>query len=231
MCPESRSLVYEYLKKGSLEDCLSRKDSTIPWQVRTRIASEICSVLIFLHSNKPCIVHGNVKPSNILLDFNFVGKLSNLGMISLTPQNIAVSSTDTYTDPEYLETGELRPESDVYSFGLVLLRLLTDRPMQGLVKDVKCALENGNIKSVLDVSAGDWPLDQTKQLAQLALRCCSSNSLDRPNLASDILAVLEPMKASCTSSPSNLVSKKPKRTPSHFVCPILQVIILSYSCT
>ena len=225
--------MYEYLKKGNLEDCLSRKDNTITWQVRMGIATDICSALIFLHSNRPSIVHGNVKPRNILLDPNNVSKLGDLGLIYLIPQNELTSSTaksnmpsgtSVYMDPEYLETGELRPESDVYSFGVVLLSLLTARPPQGLIKDVKCALETDNLNTVLDSSAGDWPLDQAKRLVQLALRCCGQNGLDRPDLALDVLAVLEPMKASCTSSASFSVSKKLKRTPSHFVCPILQVI-------
>lgn len=234
MCPESRSLVYEYLKEGSLEDCLNRKENTIPWQIRTSIAAEICSALIFLHSNKPCIVHGNVKPSNILLDANYVSKLGDLGIVSLIQKNDLVKSTSisnnsdepsVYVDPEYLETGELRPESDVYSFGVILLRLLTARPLQALVKDVKSALENGNINAVLDFSAGDWPLEQAKRLAQLALRCCNKNRLDRPDLVSDVWCVLEPMRASCIASASFLVSKKLQRIPSHFVCPILQEIM------
>ncbi|XP_024029204.1 U-box domain-containing protein 32 isoform X2 [Morus notabilis] len=234
MCPESRSLVYEYLKKGSLEDCLSGKNNTIPWQIRTSIAAEICSALIFLHSNKPCIVHGNVKPSNILLDANYVSKLGDLGIISLIEKNDLANSTtisnhsdrtSVYMDPGYLETGELRAESDVYSFGVILLRLLTARPLQGLVKDVRCALENNNLNAVLDFPAGDWPLEQAKRLAQLAIRCCNKNWLDRPDLATDVWGVLEPMRASCIASTSFLVSKKLQRTPSHFVCPILQEIM------
>ena len=238
MCPESRSIVYEYLKNGSLEDRLGCKDNTIPWQIRTCIATEICSALIFLHSSKPCIVHGNVKPSNILLDANYVSKLGDLGITFLIQQDkdLAKSTiisnkpdeTCLYTDPEYLETGELRPESDIYSFGILILLLLTARPLHGLVKDVQCALENNKINALLDFSAGDWPLEQAKQLAQLALRCCQKNRLDRPDLVSVGWGVLEPMRASCSASASYLVSKKRQRIPSHFMCPILQVVIKSF---
>ncbi|PON44186.1 Mitogen-activated protein kinase kinase kinase [Trema orientale] len=228
MCPESRSIVYEYLKNGSLEDRLSCKENTIPWQIRTCIATEICSALIFLHTNKPSIVHGNVKPSNILLDANYVSKLGDLGVLFLIQQNKESKKSDEtsfYTDPEYLETGELKPESDIYSFGVLLLRLLTARPPDVLVKDVQCALEDNNINAVLDSSAGDWPLVEAKQLAQLALRCCQRNRLDRPDLASVGWGVLEPMRTSCIASASYLVSKKCQRIPSHFVCPILQEIM------
>lgn len=236
-CPESRSLVYEYLKNGCLEDLLACKDSTppLPWQIRTSIATEICSALIFLHSNIPCLVHGNLKPSNILFDANFVSKLINLGINSLIPQNENPTNftkicsdpngAHVYMDPEYLETGKLTPESDVYSFGIILLQLLTARPLSGLVKDVKYALENDNFKALLDVSAGDWPLEQAKEMAYIALRCCENKRLDRL----DLLVAHEAMRASCAASASCLVSKKLIRTPSHFLCPILQVTCIHWT--
>lgn len=230
-CPESRSLVYEYLNNGCLKDRLAGKDnaSPLPWQIRTCIATEICSALIFLHSNTPCIVHGNLKPSNILLDANSMSKIGDLGIVCLIPQNENPANftkkcndpngTSVYMDPEYLETGKLTPESDAYSFGIILLRLLTARPLSGIVNDVQCALENDSISTLLDVSAGDWPLEQAKELAYLALRCCEKNRLDRM----DLCVVHEVMRGSCAASESCLISKKLIRTPSHFVCPILQV--------
>lgn len=221
--------MYEFLNNGSLEDRLICKNNTatLPWQIRTCIAADICSALIFLHSNQPRIVHGNVKPSNILLDANCVSKLGDLGIVSLIEDlnNLTIDEISVYMDPEYLEMRMLRPESDVYSFGIILLRLLTVRPLQGLVKDVKCALENDNISGVLDFSAGDWPIEKAKQLANLSLRCCDRNGLNRPDLALEVWSILEPMKVSCIASASCSVSKKLYKTPSHFICPIYQVII------
>uniref|UniRef100_A0A5B6Z697 RING-type E3 ubiquitin transferase n=1 Tax=Davidia involucrata TaxID=16924 RepID=A0A5B6Z697_DAVIN len=235
-CPESRSLIYEYLENGSLEDRLAcrGKSPPLPWQTRIRIVIEICSALIFLHSNKPCIVHGNLKPTKVLLDANYISKLNDLGIYHLIPQdeNTTYATTlcnktdpeiSVYMDPEFLETGELTVESDVYSFGIVLLRLLTGRPALGIVKDVKCALERGNFNTVLDFSAGDWPLEQVIQLACLALRCCDNKRLNRPDLVSDLWSVIEPMRYLCTSS--CLDSKGNRRIPSHFVCPIFQEIM------
>ncbi|XP_050255359.1 U-box domain-containing protein 32 isoform X9 [Quercus robur] len=236
-CPESRSLVYEYLKNGSLADHLACKDNTTPlsWKIRTQIVVDICSALIFLHSNKPCIIHGNLKPSKVLLDANFVSKLGDLGIFRLIPQKEHPAYTtklcnnlkgiSMYMDPEYLETGKLTPESDIYSFGILMLQILTGRPLLSVVKDVKCALENGNFNAVLDFSAGDWPLEQAKQLAQLGLRCCEKHPLNRPDLVLEIWPLLEPMKASCVASASCLVSKKLHRIPSHFMCPIYQEVM------
>ncbi|KAM3730048.1 hypothetical protein ACB098_12G057900 [Castanea mollissima] len=236
-CPESRSLVYEYLKNGSLADHLACKGNTSPlsWQIRTQIVADICSALIFLHSNKPCIIHGNLKTSKVLLDANFVSKLGDLGIFHLIPQKEHPAYTtklcnnlkgvSMYMDPEYLETGKLTPESDIYSFGILMLQILTGRPLLSVVKDVKCALENENFNAVLDFSAGDWPLEQAKQLAQLGLRCCERHPLNRPDLVLEIWPLLEPMKASCVASASCLVSKKLHRIPSHFMCPIYQEVM------
>ncbi|KAL1342488.1 hypothetical protein HN51_029041 [Arachis hypogaea] len=235
-CAESRSLVYEYLNNGSLEGHLARKEkSPLPWQIRISVAADICSALIFLHSSEPSIIHGNLKASKVLLDANFVAKLADIGIHGLVEKNVDSADTTTthnkpneslaYVDPEYLATGKFTPESDVYSFGILLLQLLTGRPLLGLVRDVKCALEKDNLEAVLDFSAGEWPLDQTIHLAYLALRCCDKTWLNRPDLTSDIWDVLEPFRTTCMNMPPYLTSKKHRRTPSHFVCPIVQEVM------
>lgn len=207
-CPESRALIYEYLKYGSLEDHLSCKSKTQPlsWQARTIIACDVCSALIFLHSHSPPIIHANLKPSNILLDANFVSKISDLGIFHLT--------SDT------LNSSETIP--DVYTFGLLLLQLISGRADPDIVKDLKCAVEKGNFESMLDDLAGEWPVDQAVQLFQLAVRCCEGDGLDRVDLVSDVWAVLEPMRY--VSMDSSARFKECRSAPSHFVCPIFQVL-------
>ncbi|KAF8728041.1 hypothetical protein HU200_018615 [Digitaria exilis] len=128
-CSEASGLVYEFLPNGSLEGRLACENDTPPltWQVRTRIIGEICSALVFLHSNKPHpVIHGDLKPANILLDANFVSKLS----------------TFAYMDPEFLTTGELTARSDVYSLGIVILQLVTGKPALGIGRAVEDALDN-----------------------------------------------------------------------------------------
>ncbi|KAL3517169.1 hypothetical protein ACH5RR_024071 [Cinchona calisaya] len=240
-CPDFWALIHEYLPNGSLEDRLSCKDNTPPlsWQTRIRIASELCSVLIFLHSCSPrSIVHGDLKPEIILLDTNFVSKLTDFGICRVLGEdefsdNTALScrtdaiGTFAYMDPEFLATGELTPKSDVYSFGIILLRLLTGKPALGIHEEVQSALNNGNLKDILDSTAGDWPFVQAQQLAHLAMSCCEMTPNNRPELASEIWRMLEPMRASScgTSSSSRLISEEQSQIPSYFICPIFQEVM------
>ncbi|XP_059312636.1 U-box domain-containing protein 33-like isoform X2 [Lycium ferocissimum] len=242
-CPEAWTLVYEYLPNGSLEDRLTCKGNTPPlsWQTRIRVAAELCCALIFLHSCTAWgVIHGDLKPSNILLDANFVSKLSDFGICRVISEEDSSENsttlgyrTDTdpkgtfaYMDPEFLEIGELTPKSDVYSFGIILLRLLTGRSALGIKNEIQYALDKGNLKNLLDPTAGDWPFVQAKQLAHLAMSCCEKNSRCRPELSSEVWKVLEPMRASCGASSSfRMGSNEHCDIPSYFICPIFQEIM------
>ncbi|KAM0942055.1 putative protein kinase RLK-Pelle-RLCK-IXb family [Dioscorea sansibarensis] len=241
-CLEKKALVYEFLSNGCLEDRLVCKDNTAPltWQVRTRIAAEICSALTFLHSNKPhTIVHGDLKPANILLDSNFVSKLGDFGICRLLLQSNDTTNlfrethpkgTFVYMDPEFISTGQLTPRSDTYSFGVILLRLLTRRPPLGIVREVQEAIEKGCLHEILDPSAGDWPFVQAKRLAQVALRCCEISRKNRPDLGKEVWKVLEPMvktvaNTGSLSCPSGASADDTSCVPSYFLCPIFQEIM------
>lgn len=233
VCTECRSLVYEYLENGSLEDHLTGRYKTKPlsFQTRVRVAFEICSLLIFLHKNKNAGIHGNLRTDKILLDANFVSKLSDLGVHHLASQNANRNDVEalTYLDPDTSENGELTSESDIYSFGILVLRLLTARPVSVVIRDVKCAMDAGNLDTVLDYSAGDWPLEQTKELASLALRCSEEKRINRPDLVAEVWPIIESMKDVYSYSPVNsaspLKSQGQRRIPPHFVCPILQEVM------
>ncbi|XP_078148073.1 U-box domain-containing protein 33-like isoform X2 [Carex rostrata] len=205
-CPEAWAVVYEFLENGSLEDCLSCKDKMPPltWRARVRIAAEICSALLFLHStdNKQNpVIHGDLKPSNILLDSNFVCRLGDYGIwhvLEANPTNILSRCSGpmgsfVYMDPEFFSSGELQPCSDVYSFGIVLLHLLTGRPAMGIINEVQKAVVKGSLEEILDKSAGEWPAEVANQIAALGMECCEVKRELRPDLTTDVWQVLEPM--------------------------------------
>ncbi|KAG6681474.1 hypothetical protein I3842_13G094400 [Carya illinoinensis] len=227
VCPEAWSLVYEYLPNGSLQDHLYRKSNISPllWKSRTRIIAEICSALCFLHSSKPeMIVHGDLKPGNILLDTDLSCKICEFGICRLvTEENLYCPSfrrstepkgAFTYTDPEFQRIGVLTPKSDAYSFGLIILQLLTGRPPVGLAAELRKAVSCGKLTSILDSSAGEWPAFVARRLAELGLQCCQLSSRDRPDLTPSLVRELEQLHIS-----------EERPVPSYFLCPILQEIM------
>ncbi|MQL84193.1 hypothetical protein Taro_016695, partial [Colocasia esculenta] len=239
-CVEDWCLIYEFLPNGSLEDRLLCKGNTPPlsWQARIRIATEICSALIFLHSHNPHrIVHGDLKPANILLDANLVSKLGDFGISRLLMQTNSGTTlyhrtdpkgTFAYMDPEFCATGELTPGSDIYSFGIIILQLLTGKPAFGIPKEVQDALNRGTLHMILDKSAGDLPFVQAKQLAHLGLRCCEVNRKCRPDLVNEIWRILEPMKkavSACLSMSSVSSLEDDFHAPPYFMCPIFQEVM------
>lgn len=243
VCPDNFALVYEFFPNGSLEDWLSCKKNMPPltWKARTRIIGEICSALAFIHSHKPYpIVHGDLNLGNILLDANFVSKLGGLGICYfLREPDITITSlqshpTEThkgtlyYMDQgEFESAAELMLWSDVNSFGIIILRLVTGRSQQGIGEIVEEAMEKGNLHSIIDASAGEWPFVQANQMAHLGLRCVTLGSGRQPDLAGQVWEeVKQLMKAAClTTGPSRFASSTEDASPpSYFICPIFQVL-------
>ncbi|KAJ1258386.1 hypothetical protein BS78_10G071400 [Paspalum vaginatum] len=209
-CPEYGCLVYEYMASGSLDDCLFRRSGgggpVIPWQHRFRICAEIATGLLFLHQTKPePLVHRDLKPGNILLDRNYVSKISDVGLARLVPPSVAdtvtqyrmtsTAGTFCYIDPEYQQTGMLGVKSDIYSFGVMLLQIITAKPPMGLSHHVGRALERGALLDMLDPAVPDWPLDEAQCLAEMALRCCELRRKDRPDLGAVVLPELNRLRA------------------------------------
>ncbi|CAI9109165.1 OLC1v1008934C1 [Oldenlandia corymbosa var. corymbosa] len=134
---EERLLVYEYMKYGSLEDVLhDRKKNGVKldWAARRKIAIGAARGLAFLHHNCiPHIIHRDMKSSNVLLDENLEARVSDFGMarlMSAMETHLSVSTlagTPGYVPPEYYQSFRCSTKGDVYSYGVVLLELLTGR--------------------------------------------------------------------------------------------------------
>ncbi|XP_030953042.1 U-box domain-containing protein 34 isoform X2 [Quercus lobata] len=235
-CPETGCLVYEYLENGSLEEYLFHQNGKppLPWFVRFQIVFEVACGLAFLHNSKPDpIVHRDLKPANILLDRNYVSKIADVGLAKLisdvVPDNITeyneslIVGTLYYLDPEYQRTGTVRPKSDVYAFGIIILQLLTDCHPNGLIMTVENAIMNGSLPRILDKSVKDWPLAETEELARIALKCSKLRCRDRPDLETDVLPVLKRLNEVANASVK--VERYNSHAPNHYFCPILQEIM------
>ncbi|MCI16588.1 U-box domain-containing protein 52-like, partial [Trifolium medium] len=194
-CPEYGCLVYEYMSNGSLDDCLFSRGNSPPlsWQLRFKIAAEIGTGLLFLHQAKPePIVHRDLKPGNILLDRNYVAKISDVGLARLVPPSVAdcvtqyrlteTAGTFCYIDPEYQQTGMLGVKSDIYSLGIIYLQILTAKPPTGLAHNAQQAIEKGTFPEMLDPLVTDWPMEDVMSLAKIAVQCAELRRKDRPDL-------------------------------------------------
>ncbi|PON39423.1 Mitogen-activated protein kinase kinase kinase [Parasponia andersonii] len=235
-CPERGCLVYQYMEHGSLEDYIYRGNgkSQLPWFIRFRIAFEIACGLAFLHNAKPePIVHRDLKPGNILLDSNYVSKIGDIGLAKIISEVVPDSITEYrdsvlagtlfYMDPEYQRTGTIRPKSDLYAFGIIILQLLTSRHPNGLILTVENAMRNGSFVDILDKSVTDWPLVETEELARIALKCSNLRCRDRPDLDAEVLPALKKLVDIANTSAE--AERDNIHAPSHYYCPILQEIM------
>ncbi|XP_063935665.1 serine/threonine-protein kinase PBL35-like isoform X1 [Daucus carota subsp. sativus] len=188
---EHRLLVYEFMSQGSLENLLFRRDSSVKplrWHHRLRIALGAAKGLAYLHSSEATVIYRDFKTSNILIDSQFNAKLSDLGLARDGPGDggthvsTGVFGTHGYVAPEYIATGHLTMKCDIYSFGVVLLELLTGRRVidstlpikeQNLVTWLKAFLSsNHKILQVMDADIeGQYTVKEALRAASLALKC------------------------------------------------------------
>ncbi|XP_050367885.1 putative wall-associated receptor kinase-like 16 [Argentina anserina] len=186
-------LVYEFVSHGTLYEHIHKKRSSLPFELRMKIAVETAGSLAYLHySTSMPIIHRDVKTANILLDDNYTAKVSDFGASRLVPLGQAeiqtlVLGTFGYLDPEYLQSNQLTEKSDVYSFGVVLVELLTSQ--KALAND-KClasifvsSMDEDCLKDILDDAiVNEGNIVAVVSVAKLAKRCLSVKGEERPTM-------------------------------------------------
>ncbi|XP_014508479.1 L-type lectin-domain containing receptor kinase IX.1-like [Vigna radiata var. radiata] len=141
-------LVYEFMPNGSLDSHLYGVKSFLTWRVRYNIALGLASALLYLQEEwEQCVIHRDIKSSNIMLDSSFNAKLGDFGLARLVDhekgsQTTHIAGTRGYIAPEYFSSGKATKESDIYSFGVVLLEIACGR------KCVELKAEEGEITLV-----------------------------------------------------------------------------------
>lgn len=188
-------LVYEFLSKGSLDDILHGSNCTpICLECRLNIAAESAEGLSYLHSKTTnVILHGDVKPANILLDDCFTPKISDFGISRLIVMDKEhtdfVIGDMTYMDPVYLQDGLLTDKSDVYSFGVVLLELISRKKAtyvdnNSLVRNFVDAHKSQKEATELFDKEIAKPevLEVLNSLYEIAVNCLNLDVDKRPNM-------------------------------------------------
>ncbi|PWA62780.1 protein kinase-like domain, Phloem protein 2-like protein [Artemisia annua] len=211
-------LVYEHASKGSLQNYLGSSDklTNLNWLQRLNICLDIAHGLNYIHNNtdhgKQKMIHRDIKSDNILLEDNWKAKIADFGLSKFHPAHQAASTiyTDTvagtyvYLDPEYQKDGRLNKKSDIYSFGVVLLEILTGRLAydyvytgvneKGIAPIARDHFEKGTVMEIVDhkikeetdehvFSLSKGPNKESLDIfLEIAFRCVAETQAQRPTI-------------------------------------------------
>lgn len=225
---EQLLLVYEYMPNGSLDRYIG--NNILDWETRYKILSGLASVLLYLHEEcgNP-VVHRDVKPNNVMLDSDYNAHLGDFGLARLLQNNAFVTTmvagTIGYLAPEVSYTGRATPESDVYSFGIVVLEVVCGRRSKGMMEEfslVDCVwnlYEKGSLLSCVDHRLkGDFDEEQVKRSLIVGLACLHPDQMLRPKMRKVVQIFLnldEPLMKLPQSRPTELCLSLPSSSPSN----------------
>ncbi|KAF8765728.1 hypothetical protein HU200_008231 [Digitaria exilis] len=191
---DTLTMVTEYISNGNLDDTLHNSVIPIPLDTRLGIAIGCAEALRYMHSmhlsSENLVCHGDIKPANILLDYNLTAKVSDFGLSRLLSGGISrytsniIGSID-YMDPMYHQEGRLTPRSDIYSFGAVLLELLTrKRVKEGIIGALRKAnAKRKRLRELFDAEiANESNAKILEGIAVLATECLSLDIYTRPQM-------------------------------------------------
>ncbi|KAK8709576.1 hypothetical protein V6N13_060591 [Hibiscus sabdariffa] len=233
---EQRMLVYERLFHGSLDRLLYGRSDGPPLDWNTRMKIALCSAqgLTFLHEEGPFqAMYNEFSTANIQIDKDFSAKLSGYGCVGhiLETEEISANSLAVANlSVETLERGWLTPKSNVWSFGIVLLELLTGRKNldsrhpreeRNLVKWSRPFLaDDCRLSLIMDpLLKGRFPMKAARTVADIAQRCLQKDPSERPTMRTIVenLKIIQDMKYSCRfplQDPVAIAGKHMSRSPS-----------------
>lgn len=209
-------LIYNFLSGGNLERFIQERSTrAVDWRVLHKIALDVARALAFLHDQcVPRVLHRDVKPSNILLDDDYNAYLSDFGLARLlgtseTHATTGPAGTFGYVAPEYAMTCRVSDKADVYSYGVVLLELLSDKKALdpsfssyghgfNIVGWAFKLLQDGQAKEFF--TAGLWeagPHDDLVDVLHLAVVCTMDSLSTRPTMKQVVRRLKQLQPASC----------------------------------
>uniref|UniRef100_A0A0D9WTG6 Protein kinase domain-containing protein n=1 Tax=Leersia perrieri TaxID=77586 RepID=A0A0D9WTG6_9ORYZ len=206
---KERILVYELALNGSLHHYISDKTrkSLLDWPKRLNIIKGVAEGLVYLHTHSMLwIVHRDLKPENVLLDYNMNPKISDFGSARTLSSDVAedhtcrVVGTSGFKAPEYESQGVYSVKTDVFSFGVLVLVIISGRKnsildkqrdtIGDLVRDTWHMWRDGRLHELVDPSLGnEYELAQIMRCAQVALLCTQEDPTIRPTMT-DVVTML-----------------------------------------
>ncbi|KAL3850009.1 hypothetical protein ACJIZ3_011891 [Penstemon smallii] len=213
-------IIYEYMQNGSLGEALHGKQAgmLVDWVLRYNIALGVAQGLAYLHHDcQPPVIHRDVKPNNILLDANLEARIADFGLAKMMLEKnetvSMVAGSYGYIAPEYGYTLKVDEKSDIYSYGVVLMELLTGKkpldPEFGDSIDIvdwirKKMRDNKPLEEALDFNVGSTKHVQEEMLLvlRIAILCIAKLPKDRPTMR-DVLTMLGEAKPRRKSSSNN----------------------------
>ncbi|KAK4367669.1 hypothetical protein RND71_011461 [Anisodus tanguticus] len=193
---QQRLLVYDYVPNDTLDYHLHGKDRpTMDWATRVKVAAGAARGLAYLHEDcHPRIIHRDIKTSNILLDINFEAQVADFGLARLagdannTHVTTRVMGTFGYLAPEYASSGKLTEKSDVYSYGVVLLELITGR--KPVDQSQPLALETENFEDIVDPRLEkNFVAIEMFRMCEAAAACVRHSGSKRPKMSQVVRAL------------------------------------------
>ncbi|RWW34054.1 hypothetical protein BHE74_00011614 [Ensete ventricosum] len=195
---KERLLVVEFMPNGTLYDLLHSNPRPPGWARRIRLALQTAKALLTLHSVQPPVIHRDVKSANILLDQSFNARLGDFGLALRDDEDTKFPSARStppagtlgYLDPSYVTPENLSTKTDVFSFGILLLEIMSGRKAidvahspPSVVEWAVPLLRKGKVSTLFDPRIGP-PKDPVarRQLAALAASCVRSYKEMRPSM-------------------------------------------------
>ncbi|XP_038684019.1 leucine-rich repeat receptor-like protein kinase TDR [Tripterygium wilfordii] len=208
---ESTMLLYEYMTNGSLDDLLHGKNKgdnlVADWVTRHKIALGVAQGICYLHHDcDPVIVHRDLKPSNILLDGEMEARVADFGVAKLFQSDefmSVIAGSYGYIAPEYAYTLQVDEKSDIYSYGVVLMEIISGKRSvdaefgdgNSIVDWIRTKIKTKDgVVDVLDNNAGASCAsvrEEMMQVLRIALLCTSRNPADRPSMRDVVLMLQE----------------------------------------